>query len=239
MSDTYIFKILRFDPSQNKIPFFQEFRVDKIRESMTVLDGLYFILNNIDGSLAFRSSCRAAVCGSCAMHINGRYRLACETQISGEHVTIRPLSHLPVIKDLVVDLSPFWAKYRKIKPYLIAKEPPSGREKPQSAAERENLNLIIDCILCSACYASCPMTDSDPDYLGPAAITKANRFVVDSRDSHQDERLLIAGDDHGIFRCHTAFNCSEVCPKKIDPAGSIAHLKRLFVSRRLFHFKKS
>lgn len=229
MGEKYVIRILRFDPDTKEKPRWDRFEVP-YRKGMTVLDGLNYIQGFLDGSLAFRSSCRAGVCGSCAMHINGRYRLACETQISllGNTINIRPLGHLPIIRDLVVDMRPFFEKYKAIKPYLITKEPPPEKERPQSQAERENLTGIVDCILCAACYASCPMTDADPYYLGPAALAKANRFVVDSRDAHLKERLVIVGDEHGIFRCHTAFNCSDVCPKKIDPAGGIANLKRLY-----------
>ncbi|MBM4388691.1 MAG: succinate dehydrogenase iron-sulfur subunit, partial [Deltaproteobacteria bacterium] len=192
------------------------------------------------GSLAFRSSCRAGVCGSCAMHINGKYGLACETQLLSlpDTAVVRPLAHLRIIKDLLADMSPFWAKYKYIKPYLISDSPAGGRERHQSMADRIHLDTIIDCILCAACYSACPITDSDEDYLGPAILMKANRFVVDTRDAHSDERLALVGDDHGIFRCHTAFNCTEACPKNLDPAGSIAHMKRKFIARKLFRFKR-
>ena len=238
MAEKYTYKILRFDPQDNKEPHWDTFEVPKVRDGMTVLDGLIYIQQYLDGSLGFRTSCRAGVCGSCAMHINGRYRLACETQISllgTTTITIRPLSHLPIIKDLVVDMNPFYEKYEKIKPYLMPGKnaEPADMERLQSRSDREKLDNIIDCILCGACYASCPMTAADPEYLGPAALMKANRFVVDSRDDNVEERLSIVGDEHGIFRCHTAFNCTEVCPKHLDPAGSIAHLKRLHFTVKL------
>jgi len=240
MSDTRVFKVLRFDPDSGKAPEFHSFQVP-IRKGMTVLDGLNWIQGNQDGSLAFRSSCRAGICGSCAMHINGKYRLACETQVallSGD-VVVRPLGHLPIIKDLMVDLRGFWAKYKSIKPFLIAGDGAPEKERFQSQADRVHLDGVIDCILCAACHAACPMTASDPDYLGPAALTKANRFVIDSRDAHEDERLNLIGDEHGVFRCHSAMNCSDVCPRGVEPAGSIAHLKRRFVGRKLFRFARS
>ena len=240
MADKRLFKILRFDPDSGRGPAFATFEVPW-RKGQTVLDALNHIQGFIDGSLAYRSSCRAGVCGSCAMHINGKYRLACETQVAllCGTITIRPLGHLPIIKDLIVDMGPFWAKFKTVRPYLIAGDAAPERERIQSPADREHLTGIVDCILCAACYAGCPMTDSDPSYLGPAALAKANRFVVDTRDGHSEERLTIVGDEHGIFRCHTAFNCSDVCPKDIDPAGSIAHLKRMHLARKLGHYKQT
>jgi len=231
MSDKYTFKILRFDPQTGDAPYWQSYEVPNLKDGMNVLDGLIYIQQYLDGSLGFRTSCRAGVCGSCAMHIAGTYRLACETQIKflgTNTITVRPLSHVPIIKDLVVDMTPFYQKYESIQPYLMSgtNDVTDGQERLQSRSDREKLDNIIDCILCGACYASCPMTAADPKYLGPAALMKANRFVVDSRDDNIGERLNIVGDEHGIFRCHTAFNCTEVCPKHLDPAGSIANLKR-------------
>lgn len=207
----------------------EEFHVP-LRPAMSVLDGLYYILEKIDGSIAFRSSCRAGVCGSCAMLINGRTRLACETQIQAlksSIVRLEPLGHLPVLKDLVVDMKPFWDHYKKIRPYLIPGDPEPERERIQTVDERERLNKLIDCILCGACYASCNVTGTDPEYLGPAALTKTNRFLQDSRDRAKEERLNLTGGEHGVWRCHTIFNCQEVCPKDIDPSGSIAAIKRI------------
>lgn len=240
MADKRTFRILRFDPISGQPPKFDTFEVPW-RKGQTVLDALNHIQGHIDGSVAYRSSCRAGVCGSCAMHINGRYRLACETQVAllTSPITLRPLGHLPVIRDLVVDMAPFWAKYKSIHPYLIAGDAAPERERIQSPADREHLTGIVDCILCAACHAACPMTDADPAYLGPAVLAKQNRFVVDTRDGHAEERLSFVGDEHGVFRCHTAFNCSDVCPKDIDPAGSIAHLKRMFLGRKLLHFKRT
>jgi len=195
---------------------------------MTVLEGLCYILENQDGSLAFRSSCRAAVCGSCAMHINGKYQLACNTLIENlknQTVTIQPLAHLPVLKDLVVDLSNFFRHYEKIKPYLIPENSVPKKEFVQKPAERKKLDNMIDCILCAACYGSCPVAAGNPDYFGPHALLKAARFVYDSRDKALQERLKLVAHSRGLFRCHTIFNCQMVCPKDIDPSGAIAKLK--------------
>lgn len=232
--DKVYFKIQRFDPDKEKSPRWQTYEVP-FAAGMTVLDGLNWIQGNQDGSLAYRSSCRAGVCGSCAMHINGRYRLACETQIknlSGDTVTLRPLGHLPVIRDLVVDMKPFWDKYKYIKPYLMPGNPDPEKERIQTADERSKIDKMIDCILCCACYSSCNLTELDKEYVGPAAFLKANRFLQDSRDNAVEERLSLVDGDHGVWRCHTIFNCQEVCPKDLNPAGGIAMLKREAIRRR-------
>jgi len=222
------FRILRFDPDKDQQPHFQSFAVPDIK-GMTILEGLYYILENLDSTLAFRSSCRAAVCGSCAMHINGQYRLACETQVDtfrSREIVIRPLSHLTMIRDLVVDMTPFYENYESIMPFLIPKEEPPAKEYLQSIEQRRKLDVLVDCILCGACHGSCPVVATDNRYLGPASLLKALRFVEDSRDGATAERLAFVATDVGVFRCHTIFNCQQVCPKKLDPTGAIAKLKR-------------
>jgi len=231
----YIFRILRFDPTADKKPEFGDYRL-RTEGALTVLEGLFDILENQDGSLGFRYSCRSEVCGSCAMHINGAYRLACQTQVKNlksRIVTIRPLAHLPIIKDLVVDMAPFFEKYRMIKPYMEASPDAPEKEFIQSQRKRRKLNEIIDCILCGACHASCTMTLTDPNYLGPAALLKANRFVQDSRDTAAKERLAIVNDENGIWRCHTIFNCQIACPKNLNPTQSIAQLKQKVIIHKL------
>jgi succinate dehydrogenase / fumarate reductase iron-sulfur subunit len=220
------FSVFRYDPDNGAKPHFQTFDVPDIK-GMTVLEGLFYILEELDPTLAFRCSCREAVCGSCAMHINGEYRLACKTQVSAmsEPITVRPLAHMPVIKDMAVDMTQFWQNYRLIKPYLIPKELPQEKEYLQSPAERKKLDPHVDCILCAACYGSCPVANGDPEYLGPHAILKALRFVEDSRDGAGKERLAIVAKDIGVFRCHTIFNCQKVCPRDLDPTGAISKLK--------------
>jgi len=225
--DKYIFKIFRFDPEKDKRPRFQKYEVPA-RPYLTVLDALFYIQDNLDGSVAFRSSCREGVCGSCAMHINGKYRLACETQISllkSKTIRLRPLAHLPIIRDLFVDMRAFWDKYREIKPYLMPGNEAPEKERLQTVDERKKIDILVDCILCSSCYSSCPVTATDEKYLGPAALLKADRFLCDSRDKANEERLTIINGDHGAFRCHTIFNCQKVCPKDLDPTGAIADLK--------------
>jgi succinate dehydrogenase / fumarate reductase iron-sulfur subunit len=232
---TAVLKIFRFDPDQRGGAFFQSFEVPW-EKGLTVLGGLIHIQNHLDGSLAFRSSCRAGVFGSCAMHINGRYRLACETQVSDckMDVTVRPLGHLPIVRDLVVDMGRFWKHYKHIKPYLIPGAPaPAQGEYIQSQDDRARLDVIIDCILCASCYGACTTTAADPEFLGPAALAKANRFVLDSRDSAREERLELVSGDHGVWRCHQIFSCQKVCPKSVNPPGSISDLKRAAIRHRL------
>ncbi|MFC2173478.1 succinate dehydrogenase/fumarate reductase iron-sulfur subunit [Acidobacteriota bacterium] len=240
--DSLKFKIFRFDPKDAQGPRFDTFDVP-YTPGLTVLMGLIYIQEFLDGSLAFRSSCRAGVCGSCGMHINGQYRLACETQAKdflGGKITIRPLSHLPIYRDLVVDMSGFWDKYKTIKPYLIPGETaPEGRERYQTPDERARIDGVIDCILCACCHASCPMTETDEQYLGPAVLTKAARFLLDTRDSGTGERLVISGDEHGVWRCHTVYNCVKVCPKEIDPTGAIAELKKEAIRWKVLGKEKS
>lgn len=232
------FKILRQDPEGSDgdaKPHFQKYDVET-RNGMTVLEGLFYIQEKLDGSIAFRSSCRAGVCGSCGMIINGSFRLACETQIESlksSVITLRPQTHVPVIKDLVVDLRSFWSKFKYTKPYLLPPDPPPQRERPQSQADREKIDIVTDCILCANCYTACPITGTDDQYLGPQALLQANRFIRDSRDGETDMRLNLVGSEHGAFRCHTIFACQKACPKDLDPSESIADIKRKYIARSL------
>ncbi|UCD16355.1 MAG: succinate dehydrogenase iron-sulfur subunit [Candidatus Zixiibacteriota bacterium] len=223
-----IFKVFRYNPRDGgeAAAIFQEYEIPDL-PGMTVLEGLYHILENQDPTLAFRSSCRQGICGSCAMHINGQYRLACETQIAimGDTVTVRPLAHMRIIRDLVVDLDPFFAQYEAIKPYLIPAAEAGAREYRQSPGERARIDHHVDCILCAACYGSCPVVGTNENYIGPHALLKALRFVNDSRDGATGERLAYIATENGVFRCHTIFNCQQVCPKDLDPTGAIGDLK--------------
>lgn len=238
------FRVFRFDPDKDQMPYFQDFNLPDVK-GMTVLEGLYYILENLDPTLAFRSSCRAAVCGSCAMHINGQYRLACETQVDDfrpHAIVLRPLAHMTMIRDLVVDMKPFYENYELIKPYLIPKEEPGEKEYLQSIENRKKILVLTDCILCGACYGSCPVAATDQRYLGPAALLKTLRFVEDSRDGATAQRLAYVATDTGVFRCHTIFNCQQVCPKDLDPTGAIAKLKRKSIwyklTGKLKHFQQ-
>jgi succinate dehydrogenase / fumarate reductase iron-sulfur subunit len=220
------FKVFRYNPDTGDPARFDTFEVPEV-QGMTVLEGLYYILEYLDSTLAFRSSCRQGVCGSCAMHINGQYTLACESQVAshGSTVVVRPLAHMKIIRDLCVDLTPFFAQYEAIKPYLVPKDVPGPREFMQSQKERSRIDFHVDCILCACCYGSCPVAATDEKYIGPHALLKALRFVDDSRDAETYERLAYVASDEGIFRCHTIFNCQQVCPKDLDPTGAIAKLK--------------
>lgn len=171
------------------------------------------------------------------MHINGKYRLACNTpvlKLKTKKITIYPLSHMPIIKDLVVDMKSFWEKYEDMKPYLMpGKSFPTEGEQLQSPEERAKVDVLIDCVLCACCHSSCPITASHEKYLGPMAFLTADRFVSDTRDGAREERLAMVNDEHGVWRCHTVFNCQEVCPKDLDPSGSIAHLKMEIIKRKI------
>ncbi len=220
----YTFKILRFNPEKDKKAAFMKYQVP-MKGCSTVLDGLFYIHKYMDSSLAFRFSCRGSVCGSCAMNINDGHRLACETQVEklGSSIKIRPISHLPVIKDLVVDMERFWLHYEKIKPYLMSNSV-NDKENIISPAERKRLDGLIECILCGLCFSACPVTSLNEDYYGPAALLKLGRFVEDKRDGYK-ERVNIGGTREGVWRCRNVFNCQEVCPKNLTPAKTINRMR--------------
>jgi len=235
MADTIRLKIFRFDPETDRKPRYDVFEIP-CQPGLTVLEALFYILEKVDPSIAFRYSCRGAICGSCAMYINGSYRLACGTQCSafkGKEIVINPLPHLQVIKDLVVDMEPFFAKYQSIRPYLINHHEPLEKERLQSPEERKRLDEMIDCILCAACYSSCPSVWMDPKYKGPAALLKATRFDEDSRDEGTNERMPVLDNEDGLWRCHTIFNCVDACPKKINVTEAIQTSKRTALRKKL------
>ncbi|MCX7822929.1 MAG: succinate dehydrogenase iron-sulfur subunit [Syntrophobacterales bacterium] len=235
MAKTVTFTIFRYDPERDKRPYYKNYKVEVRRPGMMVLDGLNQIRWEQDGTLAYRRSCREGVCGSDGLNINGVNMLSCITHIEDlkEPIVIQPLPSLPVIKDLVVDFTDFFSKYYIVKPYLITKTPPpSDRERLQSPEDRKKLDGLYECILCACCSTSCPSFWADPDYLGPAALLKAWRFIADSRDEGSDERLEIVNDRHGVWRCHTILNCIEACPKQLNPTEAIANLKKAIVQRK-------
>jgi len=226
-------KVFRFDPEDGRPPRYDRFAVEA-RPGTSLLEALTEIAERQDHSLAFRYSCRGAVCGSCAMWIQGRPRLACRTQLQdlkGE-VLVAPLPHLTVLKDLVVDMAPFYQRLEAIMPYLIRRTPPPEKEFLQSPQERRVLDEVTDCIWCGACYSSCPIVRQGPSYLGPAALLLSYRFAADTRDEGGKERLSAIVRENGVWRCRTVFNCAEVCPKKINPARAIEALKRKALTRR-------
>ena len=236
---TVTFEVLRYNPGTNGETRLQEYSVP-VTKGMTVLDGLTWIKENLDPTLAWRSSCRMGVCGSCGMFINGLPRLACNNQIMHLHsdrVTVKPLPNYDIIRDLVPDLEGFFAKHRSAKPYLIRRdikeqELPTG-EYFQTQAELVNYIQFAYCIKCGLCLAACPTVATDKDYLGPQALGQAWRYTADSRDEGSSQREEEVYSDHGVYRCHFAGACSEVCPKGVDPAFAIQLLKRDMFMRNL------
>jgi succinate dehydrogenase / fumarate reductase, iron-sulfur subunit len=235
-------RINRYDPARDGQPAGGK-RTDRYDEftvqhggNLTILEALFSIQENQDGALSFRYCCRAAVCGSCAMYINGRYRLACQTNV--RHlpealITVEPMPHMPLIKDLVCDMTGFFEKHEYIKPWLLRNSQDPEKEIAQSPKERRKLDMPIDCILCGCCYSSCPSVWGEQNYLGPAALLKAFRFEVDTRDEARKERLPLFDNERGVYRCHTITNCVEACPKELNPTEGIQWLKKSAVRRRL------
>ncbi len=227
------FSIYRFNPETDAKPRMQTFHLTGTDAPPMLLDSL-LLLKEQDDTLAFRRSCREGVCGSDAMNINGRNGLACITPVRELHqpIELRPLPGMPVIRDLIVDLSQFYHQYRAVKPWLVNNDPEPEIERLQSPQERDQLDGLYECILCACCSTACPSFWWNPDrFLGPAALLQAYRFVADSRDQLLGERLDELQDPYKLFRCHTIMNCAEVCPKGLNPARAIGHLKQLLVKR--------
>ncbi|MGD0120958.1 MAG: succinate dehydrogenase iron-sulfur subunit [Candidatus Limnocylindrales bacterium] len=199
-----------------------------------VLDLLIKVKAEQDGSLSFRRSCGHGICGSDAMMINGRNRLACRIRVDqlGKKISVAPLPGLPVVKDLIVEMSGFFGKYRSVKPYLINEQPEPERERRQSPADRAVYDDTTKCILCAACTSSCPSFWARPEYVGPAAIVQAHRFIFDSRDEGSGERLEILADENGVWRCRTIFNCVDACPRGINITRAILEVSSAIVGRR-------
>ena len=229
-------KIYRWNPDDGKNPVIDTFEIDLNDCGPMVLDALIKIKNEIDTTLTFRRSCREGICGSCAMNIDGTNTLACVKAIEDIDgpVRIYPLPHMPVIKDLVPDLTHVIAQYQSIKPWLQTASPPSpDRERPQSIEEREMLDGLWECILCFCCTTSCPSYWWNSErYLGPAVLLQAYRWIADSRDEKTGERLDDLEDPFRLYRCHTIMNCTRTCPKNLNPAKAIAEIKKLLVLRR-------
>ena len=230
------FKVYRWDPSDEQNPTVDTYAIDLDDCGPMVLDALIKIKNEIDPSLTFRRSCREGICGSCAMNIDGTNTLACTKAISDVDgdITINPLPHMPVVKDLVPDLTNFFEQYASVKPWLQNdSEPPAKTERLQSKEDRAKLDGLYECILCACCSTSCPSYWWNGDrYLGPATLLQAYRFIADSRDTATDERLDNLEDPFKLYRCHTIMNCAKTCPKGLNPAKAIGEIKKLMVERR-------
>jgi len=227
------FRIYRYDPEKDPKPRLQEYDVALDPHDRMLLDALVRI-KSIDESLSFRRSCREGVCGSDAMNINGKNGLACTTNLKQlkEPVELRPLPGLPVIRDLIVDMSQFFKQYHSVKPYLVNDTPPPERERLQSPEQRDELDGLYECILCACCSTSCPSFWWNPDkFVGPAGLLWAYRFIADSRDRDLNERLDNLEDPYRLFRCHTIMNCVDVCPKNLNPTQAIEKIKDLLVKR--------
>ena len=231
---TFTFAIERFDPESDEAPHVQEYKIE-VTEGMTVLEALLRIQAELDGSLAFRYACRGAVCGSCAMLINGEVALACRTQVNGlwtDAITVAPLPNLPVLKDLVVDMDPFFEKDLAVEPWLQPADPtPEGERlvRPDEWAEAEP---YTNCISCASCHGVCPVPERDPEYLGPAALAKHYRFLADPRDAADAKRLTLVSGEHGVSACDTVWRCVRVCPKGVPPTKGILATREKMEARR-------
>ncbi len=228
--------IYRYNPEVDSAPYMQDFSVDTEGKDLMVLDVLEMIKDGQDASVTYRRSCREGVCGSDGLSINGKNGLACITALSdtvkGNKLVVRPLPGLPVIRDLVVDMSLFYAQYEKIQPYLQNNTPAPAIERLQTPEDREKLDGLYECILCACCSTSCPSFWWNPDrFIGPAGLLQAYRFLADSRDTATDERLAGLDDPFSVFRCHGIQNCVNVCPKGLNPTKAIGHIRTMLLNR--------
>jgi succinate dehydrogenase / fumarate reductase iron-sulfur subunit len=229
-------QIYRYDPDRDSKPYMQKIEVERRRQDVMVLDLLSRIKSEVDDTVSYRRSCREGVCGSDAMNINGKNRLACITNINEiKHpIALRPLPGLPVVRDLIVDMTQFWKQYHSIRPYLINDTPPPERERLQTPEQRDQLNGLYECILCACCSTACPTFWWNPDkFVGPAGLLQAYRFITDSRDEATNERLDNLEDAYRLYRCRTIMNCADVCPKGLSPAAAIGEIRTMLVERAI------
>ena len=220
-------KVFRYNPEKDKKPHYDKYQLDA-EPTDRVLDLLEFVKGYHDGTLSFRRSCAHGVCGSDAVRINGVNRLACKVLVQnvGKKITVEPILGLSVIKDLIVDMEPFFDNYKSVLPYLINDEPPPKRERLQSEEEHMRFDDTTKCILCACCTTSCPSFWASEEYVGPASIVAAHRFIFDNRDRAGVERLRILNDAMGVYRCHTIFNCTDACPREIQVTQAIGEVKK-------------
>jgi succinate dehydrogenase / fumarate reductase iron-sulfur subunit len=226
--------IFRFNPEKDKKHHYEKYKVEADATDR-VLDLLEYVKGHIDGTLSFRRSCAHGVCGSDAMRINGRNYLACKVLVKdvGQKITVEPLLGLRVIKDMIVDMEPFFEHYRSVMPYFVNNDPTPKQEHLQSPEQRARFDDTTKCILCAACTTSCPSFWANDQYIGPAAIVAAHRFIFDSRDQAAAERLKILNDQFGVYRCHTIFNCTEACPREIQITRAIGEVKKAIATGKL------
>ena len=233
MTNKVKFSIYRYNPETDTKPYYKDYEVELGEHDAKLLNGLVK-LKELDDSISFRRSCREGVCGSDAMNINGRNGLACLTDIASlkQPIILRPIPGLPVIRDLIVDMTQFFNQYHSIKPYVIDDRPMPENERLQSPQDRAALDGTIECILCACCSTACPSFWWNPDkFLGPAALLHAYRFIADTRDQATNERLNDLNDPYRLFRCHTIMNCVDVCPKYLNPTRAIGKIKEIMVAR--------
>jgi len=234
----YTFQILRYDSMAPETqPCFATYRVQSL-PGLTVLSALLTIRDELDGSLGLRCSCRSAVCGSCAMVMNGTIGLACRTQVAtlgSDSIILEPLPNFEVLKDLVVDMTPFWTMYKKVQPWLMRKSPVPKTEVHQTEEDRNRIDQFVNCIMCASCYGACAVLARDPDYLGPAALAKLERFILDSRDERPLSALEAVNSERGVWGCDTLFKCIEACPKEVRPTDAIVGLRKTLLQ---YKFKK-
>lgn len=230
-----ILRVRRFDPEKDAKPYWADYPIDAAPTDR-ILDLLHHVKWHVDGTLAFRRSCAHGICGSCAMRVNGVNKLACKTLVKDEvkreggKIQVEPLLGLPVIKDLIVDMEPFFESYRAVMPYFVNNDPPPARERLQSPEERAVFDDTSKCILCASCTTSCPSFWANGTYVGPAAIVNAHRFIFDSRDQAAYERLAILSQENGVWRCRTIFNCTPACPREIQVTKAIAEVKNAIIN---------
>ncbi len=229
------FSIYRYNPDVDAKPYMKDYQLEVPEGTdMMILDAL-ILLKEQDSSLSFRRSCREGVCGSDGLNMNGKNGLACITPLSelkASTIVLRPLPGLPVVRDLIIDMTQFYQQYEKIKPYLINDAQPAARENIQTIEERDKLDGLYECILCACCSTSCPSFWWNPDkFIGPAGLLHAYRFLIDSRDTATEERLDGLQDAYSVFRCHGIMNCVDVCPKGLNPTKAIGHIKSMLLSR--------